>query len=1383
MHHSRPSTHSRSAKGAARPSARRGLTSTRPKHNPAKISAPHHNSRRTVMNVWDQETHHEINAYGAVEGHPIVATNTVSANFLYLNRPKSLNSLNLEMVRDLTSYMRKWETNPGSLGIVLSGIGDKAFCAGGDILSLYKNGKAWKDNGDFHAFNRNETFFREEYQLNWVTSRLVTPYIAFMNGITMGGGAGLALHGQHKVATQKTLFAMPETAIGFFPDVGASNFLTRLPHNIGMYLALTGDRVKGGDLIHLGLANHFMFTHDYPHLYNRMADDHHSIQQVAKIVNETAIDSDELPKLSLQPHIECIERCFGQPTVPQIIEALKQETKDVEFAQKTLALLDRMSPLSLRVTHEQMTRGSRMDLDECLEMEFDIARNMMDNADFYTGVESVLIKKERTKRPNWIHNNVNDVRDEHVYKYFETPAGLQKLDVIAREPAKGNGWEGIRRITFDEDNTVTAGPCDYQYPMFRPLPQQLHPVEWTTTHQYGSSRDTFHLMYWNYLFKHTWTRFPLTEDPLPMARKMLTSHAQQIDQEEAEAVAASIHGLENIINEDPFISESTPWSSSFHQDLGAAPKKMLEHRAAYLHAKRNLDLAQHPAERKKYQDVIDALTPKNADFKSLFGQLDDQTDKLALEYPMAAFVLSKMRESAVPLPNFLDAYGLLDAHPKSGRSSFFAEEIVTKYPAEHVIAIKQQIKSYYNEMAKLFNLPEQSAPALMSAEFGRKNVDILNVWGTDWQDQLSAVNPDNKLEYGDLFSHFLHNIESMSVQDMHEHAARLGINSDPALVYPDDPQKQQVLRLLMDTAHQRMDASAQAKDAFSLAKLQQTIDQNGGDQFISLSSEALGVNDSLPPDEHVPLVRTHPVFDAPHEDDVNVKNLFSDGEIDVAEDAKFLTNRRRRKLQQIFENELGQLEKDGAVITVTDHGILVENYNGPEELLDSLNITKQRYPVEIAYEDKVDPETGATTKQPFVVRSPEFDDETAEQKILREITVPDADKMLDSDVKDLPIASGGNYQGSLDLFRQLTIRRKKGRVTEDEKAQLETKHAIFIPESAANLEANAHILHRLLTSRIPMPFDRQVNENKVSAFALSLAQHFNPKSTHLDKDQWSMIRRNQSLMHSAIRSAFVSDSATRVTDTGEILPGEIIPASIQKHMKPYEATIQSLPSPELFHASATLTKLTHSFHHLLSEQDKQNNEAIASIKDFSHLQSVDKWQGRQTEYTTAKQLYLQQLSGINYDITRPPGFAPDEMIRNFADLDPEAIPIEGDVETPDPLFQDFVNPGSEVSPMAPLSKEERLARSFLRFIRVPDYSVSAIYPTFNYFLDDPTRHPGRGMQLNFEGANPFADNADAFKINYGDISRPMLPPKFASAIKQTVDSMMLNESEKVCQKL
>jgi len=293
-------------------------------------------------------------------------------------------------------------------------------------------------------------------------------------------------------------------------------------------------------------------------------------------------------------------------------------------------------------------------------------------------------------------------------------------------------------------------------------------------------------------------------------------------------------------------------------------------------------------------------------------------------------------------------------------------------------------------------------------------------------------------------------------------------------------------------------------------------------------------------------------------------------------------------------------------------------------------------------------------------------------------------------------------------------------------------------------------------------------------FANALAEHFDPK---VQRDPTKMTpvlleRHNQKLVNQAVAELYsnLHTQPARFIDNGEILPGEVIPASIQKLMKPYTVKPYHLPTPQMFHASASLQKLTHSFHHFLAPEDQ--GQAIGSVVIHSHLLDgqPELKEKAAVEYTTARKLFIKELTDSGNNITRPPGAVDDP---NYID----------DITTPHPLVHDFISPTDPRSPMMALSKEERLARSFLNFIRLPAYAVDAVYPAFNYFLDDPQRNPGQNHQLNWEGANPHHDHPDSFKINYGDISRPMLPPKFARVLQTQADAMRKHESMKGFQKV
>ncbi len=188
-----------------------------------------------------------------------------AAGLITLNRPKALNALTLEMVRAMRRALDAWAADPAVTRVVVQGAGERAFCAGGDIRRIHEEGNAGR-------YAEAETFFREEYELNALIQRYPKPYIALIDGIVMGGGVGVSLHGSHRVAAERTTFAMPETGIGFFPDVGATHALPRLPGFVGTYLALTGERIGQGDVLAFGLATHAAAAARFPEIRDALAE-------------------------------------------------------------------------------------------------------------------------------------------------------------------------------------------------------------------------------------------------------------------------------------------------------------------------------------------------------------------------------------------------------------------------------------------------------------------------------------------------------------------------------------------------------------------------------------------------------------------------------------------------------------------------------------------------------------------------------------------------------------------------------------------------------------------------------------------------------------------------------------------------------------------------------------------------------------------------------------------------------------------------------------------------------------------------------------------------------------------------------------------------------
>ncbi|KAM5155701.1 3-hydroxyisobutyryl-CoA hydrolase, mitochondrial isoform 2-T2 [Callospermophilus lateralis] len=293
------------------------------------------------------------------------------AGVITLNRPKLLNALNLNMTQQIYSQLKKWEQDPETSLIIIKGAGGKAFCAGGDIRVISDAIKAKQKLA--------EVFFKEEYILNNAIASLQKPYVALIDGITMGGGVGISVHGQFRVATEKSVFSMPETAIGLFPDVGGGYFLPRLQGKLGYFLALTGFRLKGRDVYRVGIATHFVDSEKVSMLEEDLvALKSPSKENVADVLEtyhtQSKIDQDK--SFILEEHLDKINRCFSANTVEQIIENLQQDG----------------SPFAL----EQLKRGH----------------------DFHEGVRAVLVDKDQS--PKWKPANLKEVTDEDLDNYFKS---------------------------------------------------------------------------------------------------------------------------------------------------------------------------------------------------------------------------------------------------------------------------------------------------------------------------------------------------------------------------------------------------------------------------------------------------------------------------------------------------------------------------------------------------------------------------------------------------------------------------------------------------------------------------------------------------------------------------------------------------------------------------------------------------------------------------------------------------------------------------------------------------------------------------------------------------------------------------------------------------
>ena len=336
-----------------------------------------------------------------------------------LDRPQALNALTLEMAAALDDRLTAWAEDAGVAAIVIRSAGGRAFCAGGDIRALYEAGR----RRDPYV----RDFYRTEYRLNHRIKTYRKPYIALIDGIVMGGGVGLSVHGSHRVVTERCQFAMPETGIGFFPDVGGSWFLPRCPGRLGTYLGLTGARLGAADAFYCGAATHYVASDDLARVQGALEQaswkgDHGVV--VATLLDRMAADPGAPP---LARHREAIDRCFGGDTIEGILSRLALEK--TAWADETMAILRRKSPTSLKVTLRQLRLGGALsDFAAAMRMEYRMALHTVAGRDFYEGVRAAVIDKDQA--PQWQPATLAEISEAMVGHYFE-PASEPDLELTA----------------------------------------------------------------------------------------------------------------------------------------------------------------------------------------------------------------------------------------------------------------------------------------------------------------------------------------------------------------------------------------------------------------------------------------------------------------------------------------------------------------------------------------------------------------------------------------------------------------------------------------------------------------------------------------------------------------------------------------------------------------------------------------------------------------------------------------------------------------------------------------------------------------------------------------------------------------------------------------
>ena len=336
----------------------------------------------------------------------LIARREGTAGIIRLNRPKAINAVTLEMFRDIDKALNAFEADPAVAVILLEGAGERGLCAGGDIRSLYESSKLKGDLG--------QILWREEYILNARIAKFPKPYVAFMDGIVMGGGVGLSAHGRHRVVTDRTKLAMPEVGLGFFPDVGGTWLLSRSPGEVGTYFGLTGHTMNGPDAIHARFADAVVPSNTLRVLREAltMVRPGATSGEVKTLIDTFATGETAGPVAAIQPRIDA---WFAHQRMEDIAAALRRDGS--EQAEATLKTLIEKSPRGLVVTLKllRLARASSS-LEECLTREYRAALEVFQSDDFREGVRAAVIDKDRN--PQWSPSGIEDVTPEMIAPYF-----------------------------------------------------------------------------------------------------------------------------------------------------------------------------------------------------------------------------------------------------------------------------------------------------------------------------------------------------------------------------------------------------------------------------------------------------------------------------------------------------------------------------------------------------------------------------------------------------------------------------------------------------------------------------------------------------------------------------------------------------------------------------------------------------------------------------------------------------------------------------------------------------------------------------------------------------------------------------------------------------
>jgi len=340
-----------------------------------------------------------------------------SVGWITLNRPNALNALTYEMVLEIRSKLEEWKNDKNVSLICITGAGEKALCAGSDIRAIY-NEKSTR--GDATALAR--AFFSAQYDMDYLIHNYPKPCIVIMDGIVMGGGVGISIGCSHRLVTENTKWAMPEMNIGFFPDVGASFFLNKMPGQVGRYLALTAETIAAADALYIGAADLYYSKEALEKCLTAIRSHEWTTGAVRETLeNILRSYSSKCPQSSfLSENQSRIDQHFGYEQVEDIMASLTQATLEkCEWSREKLTILKQKSPTSLKVALEQNRRGRSLSLEECFQMEVELGVQFMRQHDFFEGVRAVLVDKDRN--PKWSPNQLEDVSLNMVEAYFPIP--------------------------------------------------------------------------------------------------------------------------------------------------------------------------------------------------------------------------------------------------------------------------------------------------------------------------------------------------------------------------------------------------------------------------------------------------------------------------------------------------------------------------------------------------------------------------------------------------------------------------------------------------------------------------------------------------------------------------------------------------------------------------------------------------------------------------------------------------------------------------------------------------------------------------------------------------------------------------------------------------